>query len=515
MPHDENITPEPSPPTSQDFAEFPPHTMPPHPHIDSATSSDPYELTKEAIQDPPITWGETVKYIGPGLILTASIVGTGELIATTNLGAKAGFALLWLVVLSCFIKVFVQIELGRSAISSGDTTLTSFQRIPKIGDALCWWWFAMMFLSQFQIGAMIGGTAQALNLAMPWGAQVFSSINPDISEEAARKAAEIFWAVVVTLVSIYLLIQGRYTAVERTSTILVALFTLLTIAVMVLLPFISTNIVPQPAPEGAPEPDSSGLWMAAFAMVGITGVGASELISYPYWCLEKRYARFIGPHENTDSWLARAKGWLRVMHADAWLSMIVYTLATIAFYVLGAAVLFKYTGGRGLSSGGTGQLLQELAKMYEPVLGQKGSIWFIMIGGFIVLYSTLYAATAGNCRVTTDFLRVQGLVPFSPQAYRIRWIRLLSAWFPLLALGLYLFVQNPVFMVVIGGVAQALTLPMIAAVAIYVRWKVTDKRLVVRGVWDVLLWISLVAFTIAAGYGLWTQRTRIDDIFGK
>ncbi len=509
---DEHITSGSPSPSDEQYAEFPPHSRPPHPHVDSAHSTDPYELTEDAIQDPPVSFSQTLKYIGPGLILTASIVGTGELIATTNLGAKAGFALLWLVILSCFIKVFVQIELGRSAISSGDTTLTSFQRIPKIGDALCWWWFVMMFLSQFQIGAMIGGTAQALNLAMPWGADVFQSINPNVSQEAADKGAEIFWAVVVTFVSIYLLIQGRYHAVERTSTILVALFTLLTIACMVLLPFISTNIVPQPAPEGQPE--SGGVWIAAFAMIGITGVGASELISYPYWCLEKRYARFIGPHENTDTWLARAKGWLHVMHADAWLSMIVYTLATIAFYVLGAAVLYKYTDGRGLSSGSTGQLLKELAKMYEPVLGAKGSIWFIMIGGFIVLYSTLYAATAGNCRVTTDFLRVQGLIPFSPQDYRIRWIRLLSAWFPLLALGLYLFLQNPVFMVVIGGVAQALTLPMIAAVAIYLRWNVTDKRLVLRGVWDVLLWISLIAFTIAAGYGLWTQRTKVQELLG-
>jgi hypothetical protein len=32
----------------------------------------------------------------------------------------------------------------------------------------------------------------------------------------------------------------------------------------------------------------------AFAAFGIIGVGASELIYYPYWCLEKGYARHIG-----------------------------------------------------------------------------------------------------------------------------------------------------------------------------------------------------------------------------
>ena len=31
----------------------------------------------------------------------------------------------------------------------------------------------------------------------------------------------------------------------------------------------------------------------AFAAFGIIGVGASELIYYPYWCLEKGYASFV------------------------------------------------------------------------------------------------------------------------------------------------------------------------------------------------------------------------------
>ncbi len=35
--------------------------------------------------------------------------------------------------------------------------------------------------------------------------------------------------------------------------------------------------------------------VTALATFGIIGVGASELISYPYWCLEKGYARSAGP----------------------------------------------------------------------------------------------------------------------------------------------------------------------------------------------------------------------------
>ena len=64
------------------------------------------------------------------IAVAASIVGTGELIQTTSLGAKAGFSLLWLILLSCVIKVFVQVELGRYAITHGKTTLAAFDSLP-------------------------------------------------------------------------------------------------------------------------------------------------------------------------------------------------------------------------------------------------------------------------------------------------------------------------------------------------------------------------------------------------
>jgi hypothetical protein len=55
---------------------------------------DPNDLDAFAVKEPPSGWGESLKYLGSGLILSASIVGSGELIATTTLGAQAGFAIL-------------------------------------------------------------------------------------------------------------------------------------------------------------------------------------------------------------------------------------------------------------------------------------------------------------------------------------------------------------------------------------------------------------------------------------
>src|SRR3954469_4077011 len=119
------------------------------------------------VQEPPRSLGRALLEIGPGLILAGAIVGTGELIATTNLGARAGFALLWLVILSCCIKVFVQIELGRHAISSNETTFASFRRLPGPGLLLIWWCALMILVTQAQIGVMIGGVGQALHMVLP------------------------------------------------------------------------------------------------------------------------------------------------------------------------------------------------------------------------------------------------------------------------------------------------------------------------------------------------------------
>lgn len=55
---------------------------------------DLYDLRPEDIEQPPKRFFQILRRIGPGMILAASIVGSGELIATTTLGAEAGYAAL-------------------------------------------------------------------------------------------------------------------------------------------------------------------------------------------------------------------------------------------------------------------------------------------------------------------------------------------------------------------------------------------------------------------------------------
>ena len=439
-------------------------------------------------REPPHTLVAALRQIGPGLILAGAIVGTGELIATTNAGAKAGFVLLWLVLLSCFIKVFVQVELGRHAVGTGEGTFQSFRALPGPGLALVWTCVVMILFTQMQIGAMIGGIARAA---------LFGLERSGVEIAALRD--ERVWAVGVTALTIAMLSGGGYKLVERVSTVLVAGFTMMTVACVALLP---ADFAPKALElsEGFRFQIPAGAVVVAFTMFGITGVGASELLAYPYWCIEKGYARHVGPRDGSSARSARARGWMRVLLLDAWVSMAVYTTATLAFYLLGASVIHRLRGAVEIEQG---DLLPALASMYAPVLGVTGSTWMVVAGAICVLYSTLFAASAGSARILADALAVSGAYDPSRADLRRRWVRGFCAGLPALGLMLFLGFGNLILMVKVGGVMQGLTLPLVAGAALLLRRRNPDPGLKPGKLWDAFLWLSFVGLTAAAGYSVW------------
>src|SRR5262249_34598437 len=202
---------------------------------------DPYSITDEAIQEPPKSLWKALAKIGPGIVLAGSIVGSGELILTTSLGADWGFVFLWLILFSCVIKVFAQIELGRYAISSGQPTLSALDSLPglRIGTHwLVWWWFFMLLASVFQLGAMVGLVGQALHMAFPKISPALAETMSSVSAPLAKAIAdrpEHPWSIVTALAAILLLLSGGYKRLESVTTILVAGVTLVTVGSVVML----------------------------------------------------------------------------------------------------------------------------------------------------------------------------------------------------------------------------------------------------------------------------------------
>lgn len=522
------------------------------------------------LDEPPVHWLGILSHLGPGLIIAASIVGSGELIATTITGAKAGLSLLWLIILGCVIKVFAQIEIGRFTLSSGIPTLSALNQVPgpRIqgrGNWLIWYWFVMWFCSIGQLGAIVGGVGQTLAMVQPVTQQgrLFQEIatleskrqlgkvieeveqknsaagtNPTTVNNQSKAVEEPLpteeqilakrrsylatygdkktlsssdlasiddkalmdmrlpspiddriWAIPIAIGTSLMLIYGGYNFIQSTATIMVAIFTLVTLGNVVGLQLLPAWQIPMSQwidglSFGLPKGD---LWKSlamAFATIGIIGVGAAELIQYPYWCLEKGYAKRTGKYDGSDAWVRRARGWLRIMQTDIWVSMVIYTVATIGFFVLGAGILHR----AGIEPQDS-KLLQTLSVMYKPVLGSWAQVTFLL-GAFMVLYSTFYVANASHARTFADAMSIMSLIG-ADEPTQTRWVRWLSGLFPMLCLLIYWVMPQPAWLVLLSGSAQAIMLPMLGFSALFFRYRRCLPELRPSKWFDIGLWGSI------------------------
>jgi len=443
----------------------------------SPAHKDLYALDPADVVNPPEEFGAIMRRIGPGMILAASIVGSGELIATTALGAEVGYVCLWVVILSCLIKPVIQAEFGRYSISTGETGLAGLNRVPgpraKVGWVV-WGWLAMICVTRFQIGAMFGGVAQVLF---------------QLSGIAVN-----YWVVALLGITLALLLGGGYDRIEHLATLKVGLFTMLTLLCALMMTRRPEDFTWADFASGfqfhLPE---SGI-TTAIAVFGITGVGAAELFMYPYWCVEKGYARFAGRRDASVAWRGRALGWIKVMHVDILASMVIYTVATLAFYLLGAGILHK----RGQIPSSS-EMIPALSRMYTETLGEWALPLFYL-GAVATLYGTIFAATAAESRVASDLCRLLG--KFDPTDYetRLKYRRAFVVILTTIPAMLYLLVQSPVTMVKAGGVAQACMLPILAVSALVLRYKQLPIEIRPAKWITVVLWISCTATVSAMAY---------------
>lgn len=402
------------------------------------------ELPSSEIQAAPTSFSGLLRQLGPGLILSSIIVGSGELIVTPKLGAEIGFTMLWFIIVGCLLKVFVQIELGRHTIMHGRTTLAALNALPGprvVVSWVLWIWLAMFVCLIPQVAGMLGGVATALQLG---GVEI----------EVGRLA------MLIGAATALLLVVGRYRLIEWVSTLLVAGFTLTTLVAVAALQFTPYAVTGTQLADGFAFRLPVN-FATAFGAFGLIGVGASELIYYPYWCLEKGYARKLGPDDGTAEWRTRAAAWLRVMRIDAWTSFTLYTTTTVAFYLLGAAILHaKQLRVESM------QMIETLSQMYRGTFGEW-SLWVFLIGAIAVLYSTIFGATASNGRLLADALSLFRVKQYRNAAHRRWWIKLSCVILPIAFTAVFLIAGDPVTLVFVGAIAQGLMLPFLAGAAVY------------------------------------------------
>jgi hypothetical protein len=190
------------------------------------------------------------------------------------------------------------------------------------------------------------------------------------------------------------------------------------------------------------------------------------------------------------------------MQLDAWFSMVVFTVATIAFYLLGAAVLHP----QGLNPQGK-DMVPTLSTMYihplegTPLAGLRvfTRVGFL-VGAWAVLFKTLYVATAANSRMTVDFLNLTGLWRTRGPRGRDRAVKAFCVIYPTAALGLYYATREPKFLIQVGGTAQGLMLPLISGSALYLRNRDTDRRVGPSFLSDIFTWLAFFGISAVAIY---------------
>lgn len=414
---------------------------------------------------------------GPSIIIAAAVVGTGELIVAPRLGASVGLSALWLIIVGCLVKVLLQEELGRHTILTGDTTLEALDRVPGPRWRLSWAGWALPLLivaGNLQMGGILVSMVQTLGLI-------------------GIPGHTLFLAAVIAAGTALLLVFGRYGFIESTSGILVAGFTVLTLLALVFLQRTEDAVSLAAVLDGLKfKMPEKGL-ADAIAVFGITGIGTSELVFYPYWCLEKGYAKDLKSGGTRDGEVVRRR--IFGMRLDIGVAALVYTFSTIAFFILGAAILH----GRQEVPSGLG-MIQTLSQMYTKTFGSWVLLLFL-IGAMVVLFSTFLVAMATWARLIADIGR---RFAARPEAYNHgSMVKRAIAGLALAYVGMAAaFTATPQWLIVGGAVVQTLLLPVFGVAILLIR-RQRAREYRPGPVFDLVLYLSVGLILVAAVYAAW------------
>ena len=311
-------------------------------------------------------------------------------------------------------------------------------------------------------GAILGGVGQVVEMAFPGL----------LGEGGAR-----YWSFLIAVLSAALLLGGTYASMEKMFVILVAVFTGLTLVCTVILQWTGYAVSWSELASGlsldVPPEITTALVLTALAMYAGTGVAFGEIWIYTYWCVEKGYARSTGRVEPGEAWAKRAKGWIRIMYTDVLVTMVVYTVSTVCFYLLGAAILHA----KQLNPDGR-ETIVILSSMYTESFGDWAATLFL-VGSFFVLLTTVLSGAAGHSRFLADSLAVIGLIDPADYGARLRFIRVFVVVSLLIySIAYWLFENPPQMLLITSSLIAAVMFPVLGLGVLYLRHRKLDSRIV-------------------------------------
>uniref|UniRef100_A0AAU3GU04 Nramp family divalent metal transporter n=1 Tax=Streptomyces sp. NBC_01401 TaxID=2903854 RepID=A0AAU3GU04_9ACTN len=377
------------------------------------------------------------RYIGPGIVVAATGVGAGDLVATLIAGSKFGYTLMWAAVIGCLVKISLAEAVGRWHLATGRTLFDGWRTLGG--------WTTGYFGVYVVVWGFVYGATAMSSSALP-----IVALFPD---GPGLKT----WAIITGLIGLVFVWFNQYAVFEKVMTVLIGLM-------FVVVVYVAIRVAPDIGASFAGLlpvlPDGSLIY--TLGLIGGVG-GTITMAAYGYWV-------------NAKGWSNTA--WMKVMRIDNRAAYITTGIFVVAMLVVGAELL--HSSQIALTSGDRG--LVDLGKVLEDRFG-TGTAKLFLIGFFATSFSSLIGVWHGVSLMFADFVerfraarggadveragsetvgRQERSVPFR--------VYLLWLTFPSMAL---LWLDEPFGLVIGYGVLGAFFMPFLALTLI---WLLNSSR---------------------------------------
>ena len=397
-----------------------------------------------------------LKLAGPGLVVAATGIGSGDVVSATVGGARYGVVLLWAILAGAFFKFVLQEGIARWQLATGKTALEGWaEYLP----AWVKWYFGIYLV--------IWTVAVSASLTNATGLGMANLTNGAISQS--------WGAVAHSLIGGALIWFGGYNNFEKLMKLLVGImgFSILFCAMFTLhqpLTALQGLLIPT-IPQG------SGTYVLSL----IGGVGGSiTMLSYNYWMREEDM---------------RGSGFLSYVRGDI-------AIAYLFTAIFGGSIMLIandafFTAGVTLRDA---DAVPRMATALGNVMGPFGRIAF-SVGFWAAVFASLLGVWQSVPYLYADFY---GIVTRMPAQARLDVVKVTSTPYRL-ALAFISFVPipfaftgRPIQIVITYTIVSSLFVPFVAATLLYLNNRVPWTEPVPRNSWitNVLLVAILALFAV-------------------
>jgi Mn2+/Fe2+ NRAMP family transporter len=401
-----------------------------------------------------------LKLAGPGLIVAATGIGSGDVIAATVGGARYGVVLLWAIAVGAFFKFVLGEGIARWQLATGLTALEGWATyLPRW---VKYYFAAYLILWTVAVSAALTN-ATGLGIANLTGGAIPQS----------------WGAVAHSLIGFVLVLIGGYAWFERLMKLLVGImgFSILICAVLIVREWghVAQALFVPHIPSG------SGTYVLSI----IGGIGGSiTMLSYNYWMREDD----ISGAEN----LGYVRGDLAIAYLfTAIFGMSIMLIANQAFHVAGVTIT-------------DGQAVPKMAEVLGTLLGPFGvyayslGFWAAVFASLLGVWQSvpyLYADFYGVMkRLSMDDRRAITKVTSMPYRVALAFIALVPIPFA--------FTGRPLVIIVTYTIVGSLFVPFLAATLLYLNNRVAWTAAVPKNHWltNVVL-VAILALFAVVGAG--------------